>query len=143
MLATASLSPNWDRLVLPDGVFHWTAKHPEWDGPDVAAYAIDDGDYLLLIDPIAVPLEVDALAVSRGYSPSRNVALVYRYHLFQARFWIWNCKPPPARTGEHPYSAARPLPESTDCWLDTGTSTIASGGNRHDGPAQRTMGGPE
>lgn len=51
--------------MLPDGVFHWTAKHPEWDGPDVSAYAIDDGKHLLLIDPIAVPAKVDALADER------------------------------------------------------------------------------
>jgi len=29
------------RAMLPEGVHHWTAKHPEWEGP-VSAYAIDD-----------------------------------------------------------------------------------------------------
>ena len=49
-----------DRLVLrsdqllPEGVHHWTATHPDWEGP-VSAYAIDDGQRLILIDPIAVP----------------------------------------------------------------------------------------
>jgi hypothetical protein len=52
-----------DRL-LPEGVYHWTATHPEWDGP-VSAYAIDDGERLILIDPIAVPDEVRALFESR------------------------------------------------------------------------------
>src|SRR5690349_7288802 len=33
--------PNIDPL-LPEGVYHWTATHPEWEGP-VSAYAIDDG----------------------------------------------------------------------------------------------------
>jgi hypothetical protein len=46
--------------VLPEGVHHWTATHPEWEGP-VSAYAIDDGQRLILIDPIAVPKEVRAL----------------------------------------------------------------------------------
>ena len=27
--------------MLPEGVFHWTAAHPEWEGP-VSAYAVDD-----------------------------------------------------------------------------------------------------
>ena len=59
-----------DRLVLrsgqllPEGVYHWTATHPEWEGP-VSAYAIDDGERLILIDPIAVPDDVRALFGSR------------------------------------------------------------------------------
>ena len=55
--------------VLPDGVYHWTATHPEWEGP-VSAYAIDDGERLILIDPIAVPDEV------RGLFGSREVVTV-------------------------------------------------------------------
>jgi hypothetical protein len=50
--------------VLPDGVYHWTATHPEWEGP-VSAYAIDDGRLLVLIDPIDVPDDVRALLESR------------------------------------------------------------------------------
>jgi hypothetical protein len=46
--------------MLPGGVYHWTATHPEWEGP-VSAYAIDDPERLVLIDPIAVPEEVRAL----------------------------------------------------------------------------------
>jgi hypothetical protein len=46
--------------LLPEGVYHWTATHPEWEGP-VSAYAIDDGERLILIDPIAVPDDVRAL----------------------------------------------------------------------------------
>ena len=50
--------------MLPQGVHHWTATHPEWEGP-VSAYAIDDGERLVLIDPIAVPDDVRALFGSR------------------------------------------------------------------------------
>ena len=50
--------------MLPDGVYHWIATHPEWEGP-VSAYAIDDGERLILIDPIAVPDAVRALFGSR------------------------------------------------------------------------------
>ena len=45
-------------------MYHWTATHPEWEGP-VSAYAIDDGARLILIDPIAVPEDVRALFGSR------------------------------------------------------------------------------
>jgi hypothetical protein len=50
--------------MLPEGVYHWTATHPEWEGP-VSSYAIDDGERLILIDPIAVPEDVRGLFVSR------------------------------------------------------------------------------
>lgn len=50
--------------MLPDGVHHWTATHPEWEGP-VSAYAIDDGERLVLIDPIAVPADVRELFGAR------------------------------------------------------------------------------
>src|SRR4051794_23196840 len=50
--------------MLPEGVYHWTARHPEWEGP-VSAYAIDDGARLILIDPLAVPDDVRELFGSR------------------------------------------------------------------------------
>ncbi len=50
--------------MLPKGVHHWLATHPEWDGP-VSAYAIDDGERLILIDPLEVPDAVRALFGSR------------------------------------------------------------------------------
>lgn len=44
------------------GVWHWEAPHPEWDDsvwPQVvSSYAIDDGERLLLFDPIATPDEL-------------------------------------------------------------------------------------
>src|SRR6059058_1791528 len=50
--------------MLPEGVYHWTATHPDWEGP-ASAYAIDDGERLILIDPIDVPDNVRALFGSR------------------------------------------------------------------------------
>jgi glyoxylase-like metal-dependent hydrolase (beta-lactamase superfamily II) len=50
------------------GVWHWQAPHPEWspeDGwehTDVSSYAIEDGEHLLLFDPLAVPDEIQVLA---------------------------------------------------------------------------------
>ena len=44
------------------GVWHWQAPHPEWDDsvwPQVvSSYAVDDGERLLLFDPIAPPDEI-------------------------------------------------------------------------------------
>jgi glyoxylase-like metal-dependent hydrolase (beta-lactamase superfamily II) len=41
---------------LADGLWRWTARHPEWHpgqwGSEVASFAVDAGDVLLLIDPL-------------------------------------------------------------------------------------------
>jgi glyoxylase-like metal-dependent hydrolase (beta-lactamase superfamily II) len=56
------------------GLWHWQAPHPEWgpdessvewDNQEVSSYAIDDGERLLLFDPLAVPSEIEALAAER------------------------------------------------------------------------------
>ena len=51
--------------LLPEGVYHRTATHPEWEGPGVR-FAIEDGERLILIDPIAVPNDVRVLFGSRA-----------------------------------------------------------------------------
>jgi glyoxylase-like metal-dependent hydrolase (beta-lactamase superfamily II) len=55
---------------LQTGVWHWEAPHPEWKpGANwdqlVSSYAIDDGDRLLVFDPLAPPGELEELAVAR------------------------------------------------------------------------------
>ena len=55
---------------LRPGLWHWEAPHPEWKpsepwSQNVSSYAIDDGERLLLFDPLAVPSELEELAVSR------------------------------------------------------------------------------
>jgi hypothetical protein len=41
---------------LTDGLWRWTARHPEWHpgqwGAEVASFAVDAGDVMLLIDPL-------------------------------------------------------------------------------------------
>ena len=55
---------------LQSGLWHWEAPHPEWTpgepwGQAVSSYAIDDGEHLLLVDPLAVPSEIVELAAER------------------------------------------------------------------------------
>jgi glyoxylase-like metal-dependent hydrolase (beta-lactamase superfamily II) len=55
---------------LRPGLWHWEAPHPEWKPSEpwnqvVSSYAIDDGERLLLFDPIAPPSEIAELAVKR------------------------------------------------------------------------------
>ena len=53
------------------GVWHWQAPHPEWTAPedwtqtDVSSYALDDGQRLLLFDPLEVPADIEHLASNR------------------------------------------------------------------------------
>jgi glyoxylase-like metal-dependent hydrolase (beta-lactamase superfamily II) len=52
------------------GLWHWQATHPDWtpDEPwpqEVSSYAIDDGERLLLFDPLAVPDALFELAADR------------------------------------------------------------------------------
>ena len=52
------------------GVYFWQAPHPDWEPNDgwdelVTSYALDDGTGLLVIDPLAPPADLDALAAER------------------------------------------------------------------------------
>ncbi len=51
---------------LASGLWHWEAPHPDWEpsepwGEAVSSYAIDDGERLLLFDPLGVPAELEGL----------------------------------------------------------------------------------
>jgi hypothetical protein len=55
---------------LRPGLWHWEAPHPEWRAGEpwdqvVSSYAIDDGELLLLFDPMTLPGEIDALLADR------------------------------------------------------------------------------
>lgn len=55
---------------LAPGLWHWEAPHPDWRptepwSENVSSYAIDDGERLLLFDPLAVPSEIGDLAAER------------------------------------------------------------------------------
>lgn len=55
---------------LRPGLWHWRAPHPDWaaDEPwpqEVSSYALDDGERLVLFDPLAVPDELLRVAGAR------------------------------------------------------------------------------
>jgi glyoxylase-like metal-dependent hydrolase (beta-lactamase superfamily II) len=55
---------------LRPGLWHWEAPHPDWRPSEpwserVSSYAIDDGERLLLFDPLAAPSELLELAAAR------------------------------------------------------------------------------
>jgi glyoxylase-like metal-dependent hydrolase (beta-lactamase superfamily II) len=58
-----------DELV--PGLWHWKAPHPGWESTEpwdqnVSSYAVDDGERLLLFDPLGVPPEIEDRAADRG-----------------------------------------------------------------------------
>ena len=68
------------------GVWHWEASHPDWEpgadwGPEVSSYAIDDGERLLLFDPLAPPTEIEELAGGRETA----IVLTCPWHVRDAR----------------------------------------------------------
>ena len=55
---------------LRPGLWHWQAPHPQWRESEpwdknVSSYAADDGERLLLFDPIDPPREIEELASER------------------------------------------------------------------------------
>jgi glyoxylase-like metal-dependent hydrolase (beta-lactamase superfamily II) len=55
---------------LRPGLWHWEAPHPDWRptepwSENVSSYAIDDGERLLLFDPLDVPSEIQERAAGR------------------------------------------------------------------------------
>jgi glyoxylase-like metal-dependent hydrolase (beta-lactamase superfamily II) len=55
---------------LEPGLWHWQAPHPDWRASEpweqeVSSYAIDDGERLLLFDPLGLPAEIEELAAER------------------------------------------------------------------------------
>jgi glyoxylase-like metal-dependent hydrolase (beta-lactamase superfamily II) len=55
---------------LAAGLWHWQAPHPDWRPTEpwdqmVSSYAIDDGERLLLFDPLAPPGGIEELAAER------------------------------------------------------------------------------
>jgi glyoxylase-like metal-dependent hydrolase (beta-lactamase superfamily II) len=55
---------------LRPGLWHWEAPHQAWQSTEpwsenVSSYAVDDGERLLLFDPLALPSELEDLAAGR------------------------------------------------------------------------------
>ena len=82
---------------LQTGLWHWEASHPEWTpantegwGPEVSSYAIDDGERLLLIDPLAPPTEIDELAAERETA----IVLTSPWHERDAQSLVERLAPP-------------------------------------------------
>jgi glyoxylase-like metal-dependent hydrolase (beta-lactamase superfamily II) len=117
---------------LRTGLWHWESPYPGWEpsdggpegwGPDVSSYAIDDGERLLLIDPLAPPDAIAELAAGRATA----ILLTCPWHARDARALVERLgaslfAPPPDeadpdplpaqvfRAGEEPVAGVKAFP---------------------------------
>ena len=95
---------------LRPGLWHWQARHPEWRStepwdPNVSSYASDDGQRLLLFDPLGVPDELLDIAAGRETA----IVLTAPWHERDAESLV-------ERLGAPVYT---PLPDSAQFLMDT------------------------
>ena len=105
---------------LRPGLWHWQAPHPEWEATEpwnenVSSYAIDDGERLLLFDPLGVPSELEALAADRDTA----IVLTAPWHERDAESLV-------ERLGAPVYT---PLPDSAQYLMDTYGLTAEQAGD--------------
>src|SRR6266498_2014630 len=105
---------------LRPGLWHWEAPHPQWRptepwSENVSSYAIDDGEQLLLFDPLAVPSELGDLAARRETA----IVLTAPWHERDAQSLV-------ERLGVPVYT---PLPDTAQYLMDTYGLTAEQAGD--------------
>jgi len=105
---------------LRSGLWHWEAPHPQWRPTEpwsekVSSCAIDDGERLLLFDPLAVPSELGELAARRETA----IVLTAPWHERDARSLV-------ERLGAPVYT---PLPDTAQYLMDTYGLTAEQAGD--------------
>jgi glyoxylase-like metal-dependent hydrolase (beta-lactamase superfamily II) len=105
---------------LRQGLWHWQAPHPQWRSTEpwdqnVSSYAIDNGEQLLLFDPLAVPSKLEGLAADRETA----IVLTAPGHERDAETLV-------ERLGAPVYT---PLPDSAQFLMDTYGITAEQAGD--------------
>ena len=105
---------------LRPGLWHWQAPHPAWEAtepwdPNVSSYAIDDGERLLLFDPLAVPSELVDVAADRETA----IVLTAPWHERDAESLVERLDAP----------VYTPLPDSAQYLMDTYGLTAEQAGD--------------
>jgi glyoxylase-like metal-dependent hydrolase (beta-lactamase superfamily II) len=105
---------------LAPGIWHWKAPHPDWEPTEpwdrnVSSYALDDGERLLLFDPLAVPDEL----VERAADRTTAIVLTAPWHERDAQSLV-------ERLGAPVYT---PLPDSAEYLMQTYGITAEQAGD--------------
>jgi len=124
------------------GVYLWQAKHPDWEPDDgwdelVSAYALDDGERLIIIDPIAPPAELEQLAAERD----ATIVLTCPWHVRDSealaeRLSVPLYTPPPdpgdpGPRGATVYRAGDPLPAGLEAFRGLEDGDLVLWSQRH------------
>jgi hypothetical protein len=97
---------------LQPGLWHWQATHPEWEESEpwdknVSSFATDDGERLLLFDPLGVPSQIEERASDRETA----IVLTSPWHERDAQGLVERLGAPHGDGGEaHLYAAGDRLP---------------------------------
>jgi glyoxylase-like metal-dependent hydrolase (beta-lactamase superfamily II) len=105
---------------LRQGLWHWQAPHPQWRSTEpwdqnVSSYAIDNGEQLLLFDPLAVPSKLEGLAADRETA----IVLTAPWHERDAETLVERLGAP----------VSTPLPDSAQFLMDTYGITAEQAGD--------------
>jgi glyoxylase-like metal-dependent hydrolase (beta-lactamase superfamily II) len=105
---------------LAPGIWHWKAPHPDWEPTEpwdqnVSSYAMDDGERLLLIDPLGVPGPL----LERAADRETAVVLTAPWHERDARSLV-------ERLGVPVYT---PLPDTAEYLMETYGITAEQAGD--------------
>ena len=80
---------------LTDGVWRWTARHPEWHpgdfGSEVASFAVAANGDLLLIDPLLPPESLAVLDLIDGLLGKRLAILISVPYHVRSSEELWRC----------------------------------------------------
>src|SRR4051812_26890344 len=96
---------------LRDGLWRWTARHPEWHpgefGAEVASFAAEAGDTLLVIDPLLPPEPAPVLDVIDGALRDRLAILITIPYHVRSSEELWTRYRSDAETTVHGHRACR------------------------------------
>jgi hypothetical protein len=95
---------------LTEGLWRWTARHPEWHpgefGAEVASFAVQAGNDTLLIDPLLPPEPDDVLrTIDRTLGERLAILITIPYHVRSAEE-LWRRYGKDAETTIHGHPAA-------------------------------------
>jgi hypothetical protein len=95
---------------LTDGLWRWTARHPEWHpgdfGAEVASFALAAGDDTLLIDPLLPPDPEPVLNAVEGMLGRRLAILITVPYHVRSSEELWRRYRDDAETTIHGHAAA-------------------------------------
>jgi hypothetical protein len=95
---------------LTEGLWRWTARHPEWHpgefGAEVACFAAQAGDTTLLIDPLLPPEPAEVLKTVEGALSERLAILITIPYHVRSSEELWRRYRKDAETTIHGHRAA-------------------------------------